>query len=393
MISVCLYFQVHQPFRLSRDFNFFRVGHGGDYFDDELNRSLVKRAAENCYLPANKILLDEIKRLKGQFRVSFSISGTALELFELYAPEVIESFKELVDTGCVEMISETYHHSLASLYDKDEFLQQILLHKQKLCELFGTKPKTFRNTELIYNNKLARVIEKAGYKAILAEGAKQVLGWRTPDYVYRPAGAENIKLLLRNSKLSNDLAFRFTHKTWDGGRLSPEVYAEAINECGADGEVVNIFLDYETFGEHYPCETGIMKFLKDFPGAVLSNSHIYFQTPAEIAETFHPMARMDIPNTVSWADAERDLTAWIGNPMQDAALEELYAMKASIKAQINDAGDIWRRLQTSDNFYHMCTKWLSDEEIHRHFSPFKSPHDAFVIFCNILSDFKMVKCK
>ncbi len=389
MISVCLYFQIHQPFRLRRDYNFFQIGRKRDYFDDDLNREVVQRTAQECYLPANQIILDLIRKYRGRFRVCYSISGTALDQFEAYAPEVIESFRELVRTNCVEFLNETYYHSLAFQRNRDEFEYQVKLHRDRIKHFFGYTPKCFRNTELIYNNKLAHAIEDMGYQAILTEGANQILGWRTPNFVYQPSGCEKLKLLLRNYRLSDDLSFRFSSKHYKHWPITPRKYTDWIADITKNGEVVNIFLDYETFGEHHKADTGIFQFLQEFPAEVLSRSNIYFQTPCEIAETFEPMSRIDVPFYVSWADVERDLTAWVGNPMQDSALENLYKMREKVLAKGDDELALaWRRLQTSDHFYYMCTKWFSDGDVHRYFNPFASPHDAYLVYCNVLNDMR-----
>ncbi len=390
MISVCLYFQVHQPYRLSRDYDFFHIGRDHTYEDESLNRHIIREVANQCYLPANEILLDRLKHHDGRFRVGFSISGTAIEQFRMYAPEVISSFRKLVDTGCVEMLNETYYHSLAFLFDRDEFRHQVLAHRKLVEELFGRTPTCFRNTEMIYNDDLAKLIgEWDEHRVILSEGANQILGWRTPNYVYRPAGAANVKLLLKNYRLSDDLAFRFSDPGWDEYPLTPRRYAEMIRDAAGTGDLVNLFMDYETFGEHHPAESGILEFLHGMPDAVLALPDSCFQTPSECAAALQPMADISVPFPISWADVERDLTAWIGNPMQDSALEDLYALRQPIlDADDKDLLLSWRRLQTSDHFYYMCTKWFSDGDVHRYFNPFASPHDAYVVYANILNDIR-----
>ncbi len=389
MISVCLYFQVHQPFRLSRDYNFFKLGQDHRYVDADLNRSIIRNVADNCYLPANEILLNAIQKHDGRFRVGFSITGTALEQFRMYAPEVIRSFQRLVKTGCVELINETYYHSLAFLYSREEFRRQVRAHQDLLKELFDYTPTCFRNTELIYSNDLAAEVAELGHKVVLAEGANQILGWRTPNFVYEPVNTDNVKLLLKNYRLSDDLAFRFTNKHWSGYPLTPVKYANSINALAGDSDVVSLFMDYETFGEHHPAESGIMEFLGEMPDAVLQLPDSCFQTPSEVAGALVPTAKIDVPFYISWADVERDLTAWTGNPLQDSALEQLYAMQQAVI----DSGDeelllAWRRLQTSDHFYYMCTKWSSDGDVHKYFNPFASPHDAYVVYVNVLNDIR-----
>ena len=385
MTNMCLYFQVHQPFRLKQNYSIFDIGKNNDYFDDEKNKQVMQKIANKCYLPANKILLDLIKKYDGRFKVSFSITGTALEQFELYAPEVLESFKELAYTGCVEFLSETYHHSLAFLYDEEEFAKQVALHQEKIRDLFKARPIVFRNTELIYNNELAFYVEKMGYKAVLAEGADHVLGWKSPNFVYKPKTA-NIKLLLKNYRLSDDIAFRFSNKQWGGYPLTARKYANWI--APITGDSVNLFIDYETFGEHQWQDTGIFNFLKQLPYECFKRN-IGFHTPSDLVNIV-PKDELDINNSISWADIERDLSAWTGNKMQNAALAELYRIKNQVFAT-NDKELIknWRKLTTSDHFYYMCTKWFNDGDVHKYFNPYETPYDCFIAFMNVLEDIKL----
>ena len=385
MTNMCLYFQVHQPFRLKQNYSIFDIGKNNDYFDDEKNKQVMQKIANKCYLPANKILLDLIKKYDGRFKVSFSITGTALEQFELYAPEVLESFKELAYTGCVEFLSETYHHSLAFLYDEEEFAKQVALHQEKIRDLFKARPIVFRNTELIYNNELAFYVEKMGYKAVLAEGADHVLGWKSPNFVYKPKTA-NIKLLLKNYRLSDDIAFRFSNKQWEGYPLTARKYANWI--APITGDSVNLFIDYETFGEHQWQDTGIFNFLKQLPYECFKRN-IGFHTPSDLVNIV-PKDELDINNSISWADIERDLSAWTGNKMQNAALAELYRIKNQVFAT-NDKELIknWRKLTTSDHFYYMCTKWFNDGDVHKYFNPYETPYDCFIAFMNVLEDIKL----
>ena len=385
MTNMCLYFQVHQPFRLKQNYSIFDIGKNNDYFDDEKNKQVMQKIANKCYLPANKILLDLIKKYDGRFKVSFSITGTALEQFELYAPEVLESFKELAYTGCVEFLSETYHHSLAFLYDEEEFAKQVALHQEKIRDLFKARPIVFRNTELIYNNELAFYVEKMGYKAVLAEGADHVLGWKSPNFVYKPKTA-NIRLLLKNYRLSDDIAFRFSNKQWEGYPLTARKYANWM--APINGDSVNIFIDYETFGEHQWQDTGIFNFLKQLPYECFKRN-IGFHTPSDLVNIV-PKDELDINNSISWADIERDLSAWTGNKMQNAALAELYRIKNQVFAT-NDKELIknWRKLTTSDHFYYMCTKWFNDGDVHKYFNPYETPYDCFIAFMNVLEDIKL----
>jgi len=382
MANVCMYFQVHQPYRLKR-YSVFEIGEHKNYFDQEKNRAVLNKVAQKCYLPANAVLLDLIKKHKGRFKVAFSLSGVALEQFEEYAPEVIASFKALADTGCVEFLAETYYHSLSFLFSKEDFVAQVDKHTKKIESLFGVTPDVFRNTELIYNNELAAFIEGLGYKAILAEGADHILGWRSSNYVYKPHTTKNIKLLLKNYKLSDDVAFRFSQQSWKDFPLSAPKYASWVHE--SPGESVNLFMDYETFGEHQWEDTGIFNFLAHLP-TELFNRDLKFYLPSELAEQ-PAKDTLDIHNFVSWADMERDLSAWRGNQMQENALYELYQLESAIKKTgDSELLDLWRRLQTSDHFYYMCTKYFNDGDVHKYFNPYESPYEAFVAFMNVLND-------
>lgn len=389
MPSICFYLHVHQPWRL-RNFSIFDIGKNVDYFDQDSNQKYFERIARKSYLPTNKILLDLIRKTDGKFKVSFSITGVALEQFEKYAPEVTQSFKHLVETGNVEIISETYYHSLAWLYSKEEFLRQVDLHWQKIKEVFGYEPRVFRNTELMFSNQMAHFIEKMGYKGIMAEGVDRILDWRSPNFIYQPKNTSKIKLLVKNYRLSDDIAFRFSNRDWPGWPLTAEKYARWINQINGNGVVVNLFMDYETFGEHQWQETGIFEFLKEFPLRILSNPDNDFKTPSEVINTYPVMDELDYPTITSWADTERDLTAWLGNKMQQDAIKEIYSLENDITASgdeklIND----WRKLQIADNFYYMCTKWFSDGDVHKYFNHYPSPYDAFINYMNIVKDLKL----
>ena len=386
MVSVCFYFQVHQPFRIRR-YNVFNIGQNHEYFDEEKNRDICKKVAQKCYLPTNKVILDLIHKTNGRFRVSYSISGVALDQFEKYTPEVIESFKHLAKTGHVEFIDETYYHSLSYLYDKEEFKAQVEKHRQRIKELFGVTPTTFRNTELIYNNELAKFIEGLGYEAIIAEGADHILTWRSPNFVYTPTTCNKIKLLLKNYKLSDDIAFRFSNRGWEEWPLSSEKFSKWVSSINGNGEVLNLFMDYETFGEHQWEDTGIFDFLKQMPWEILKHPDNEFLLPREVAKKYHSKGEVDIHNFISWADLERDLSAWLGNKMQQSSMQELYLIGNSIKKS-NDPLLIedWRKLTTSDHFYYMCTKWFSDGDVHKYFNPYDTPYDSYINFMNVLND-------
>ncbi|MBG0775181.1 MAG: polysaccharide deacetylase family protein [Desulfovibrionaceae bacterium] len=391
MIAVCFYFQVHQPMRLDQNYGFFDIGERHTYLDHDANREIVLKVAQKCYLPANRLMLELIERHAGAFRISYSITGTALEQFEEYCPEVLESFRELADTGCVEFIGETYYHSLAYLFSRDEFRRQVDLHSRAMQDLFGQKPTTFRNTELIYDNDLARLVEKMGYRTILTEGADQVLGWRTPNFVYQPAGCIKLKALLKNYRLSDDVAFRFSDTSWPEHPLSVERYASWVHAVAGEGEVVNLFMDYETFGEHQWAETGIFEFMRALPEHILAHPDFCFRTPGEAAANLSPVAELDVPHPISWADLERDVSAWLGNPMQDAAAARVYGLEKDVLATCDDELiSAWRELLTSDHFYYMCTKWFSDGDVHKYFNPYSTPHQAFIVYMNVLNDLTLL---
>jgi len=387
MRSICFYFQVHQPFRL-RNYRFFEIGSSHYYCDDFANKSIVRKVANKCYLPANQILLDLIKEYGCRFKVAFSISGVALEQFEMYAPDVIDSFKRLVDTGCVEILSETYSHSLVSLKNKDDFADQVNAHRDKIKNLFGVTPTAFRNTELIYSDAIGSMVAEMGYKVMLTEGAKHILGWKSPNYMYCNAIHPKLKVLCKNFRLSDDIAFRFSNHDWPDWPVTAEKYVNWLNKIDPKEEMVNLFMDYETFGEHQWAETGIFEFMKALPAQVFAHSDFNFATPSEIAEKYQPVAPIHVPIPISWADEERDLTAWLGNELQDEAFESLYKLSDLVKH--TDDPEIWRDwryLQTSDHFYYMCTKWFSDGDVHKYFNPYSTPYDAFINYMNVLSDF------
>ncbi len=389
MVSVCFYFQIHQPLRL-RNYSVFEIGHHNSYFDERKNEAIIKKVTHKCYLPTNRIILDLINKTKGKFKVAYSMTGIVLEQLEKYSPEVIDSFKALVDTGCVEILDETYYHTLSYLYSKEEFKEQIKLHNKKIKELFNFKPKVFRNTELVYNNEIAAFVEKIGYKGILAEGANHILDWRSPNFVYKPKGSTKIKLLLKNYRLSDDIAFRFSEKSWLEFPLTAPKYATWINAINGNGNVVNLFMDYETFGEHQWEDKGIFEFLQHLPFEILKHKDNDFVTPSEALDRYESVAELDFPYYVSWADIERDLSAWLGNKMQQEAIKEIYLLETAVKLSKNPTlVEEWRKLQTSDHFYYMCTKWFNDGDVHKYFNPYDSPYEAFIAYMNILNDFRI----
>lgn len=383
--TLCLYFQVHQPIRL-RKYHFFDIGKNSDYYDDFANRSITRKVAERSYLPANRRMLELIRKYGKNFKVAFSISGMAIEQFRLYAPEVIDSFRELAATGSVEFLAETYSHSLASVVDETEFRQQVRRHTDLMRELFGVKPVSFRNTELVYSDEIGEMVARMGYTTMLTEGARHILGWKSPDYVYTNSINPKLRLLLKNFRLSDDIAFRFSDRGWDQWPLTADKYASWIG--AADGEIVNLFMDYETLGEHQPAETGIFDFISALPEQVFAMTDFEFLTPAEAAAKHQPVAPLHVPYPISWADEERDLTAWLGNELQNEAFEELYKIRQKVDALKNEniAHD-FDCLQASDHFYYMCTKLFSDGAIHQYFTPYDTPYEAFINYMNVLSDF------
>lgn len=385
--SICIYFQVHQPDRL-RQYRFFDIGNDSHYYDDFANRTIIKRVAERCYLPMNNLLLDMISRYGKKFKVAFSISGTAIEQMEAYVPEVLESFRKLAETGCVEFIAETYSHSLASLFSVPEFEKQVKMHSALITKYFGKKPKCFRNTELIYSDEIGAAVSKMGYTCMLTEGAKHILGWKSPNYVYTNAINPKLKLLLRNFNLSDDIAFRFSDRSWAKWPVDAGKFVSWCMDSIKDGEIINLFMDYETFGEHQNASTGIFDFMRDLPETVLSRTDFEFCTPSQAAKKHQPVAPLNVPFPISWADEERDTTAWLGNELQDEASSKVYSLIDKVTAADNPA--IYKdflRLQESDHFYYMCTKFFSDGAVHNYFNPYDTPYEAFINYMNVLSDF------
>jgi len=386
MAAICLYFQVHQPHRLNK-YSFFDISSGKSYFNEERNKHIFERVAKKCYYPTNNMLKKLIHRHGGAFKVSFSLTGTFIEQCLKYDPKVLDSFKKLFDTGCVDILDETYYHSLAYLISHGEFKEQIKCHRKLIKEHFGYKPVIFRNTEAMYGNEIAKIAEGMGYKGILAEGWHSYLGWRSPNYLYRPKGCKKIKLMMRNYPLSDDVSFRFSTSTWSEFPLTAEKYAAWL--ASNDGQVINLFMDYETFGEHQWPETGIFDFLDHFPREVFKYRNLSFMTLPEAVKKFEPVGEIDVPYLSSWADMDRDLTAWLGNDMQREAFNAIKSIERSVKASSDKSLlDAWRKLQTSDHFYYMCTKWFADGDIHKYFSDYENPYDAFTNFMNILTDMK-----
>ena len=389
MKTVCLYFQVHQPLRL-KTYRFFNMGKDHNYLDVSANRSIMQRVAAECYLPMNNLLLRLIKENEGAFKVTFSISGLAIEQFRSYTPEVLESFRALAQTGCVEFLAETYPHSLSSLISPEEFKREVEDHVELMKNEFGYTPTSFRNTELIYSDQIGEQVAAMGFKAMLAEGARHVLGWKSPNFVYANSLDSKLRVLLRNYKLSDDIAFRFSNQGWGEYPLTAEKYAGWIADENTTGEVINLFMDYETFGEHQKASTGIFDFMKALPGALLATGQVEFATASEAAKKLQPVAVLHCPYAMSWADEERDVTAWLGNDLQNEAFAKLYALAPKVKkAKNKDFEYVWHFMQNSDHFYYMATKWFSDGDVHSYFNPYGSAYEAFINYMNVLSDFEI----
>ena len=426
MASVVFYFQVHQPWRLRR---YSVFDQGPLYFDDQANRDILLKVADKCYRPATQLILDMVKKNHGNFRVSYALSGTVIDQLKQWAPDVLDIFKRLNDTGCCEFLAETSHHSLSFLYSREEFTSQIDGQTQRIQDLFGQRPTVFRNTELTYNNDVAHYINEMRnpdgsrrFKGMLCEGVDRILGFRSPNYVYQPPSTGDgpilradgshkpFALLLKNYQLSDDIAFRFGNQGWSEWPLSTEKFASWVNNINGDGYLCNLFMDYETIGEHQWADTGIFDFIADLPRAIFDtarnangDSENHFITPSEAFEQFDPVGDYDCPTMTSWADTERDLSAWLGNAMQSNALSECFKLEAPVKALVDaarasgDPADIekanhalsdWRMLTTSDHFYYMCTKFFADGDVHKYFNPYDSPYDSYINFMNVLDNLR-----
>jgi alpha-amylase len=389
MPAVCFYFQVHQPYRL-KHYSFFNIGNDHSYEDENLNQEILNKVSDKCYIPANRVILDLIKKHDKKFKVSYSISGVVMEQFEKYRPDVLESFIELSQTGCVEFLSETYYHSLAFIYSRDEFDRQVLKHREMIQKYFNQTPKVFRNTEFIFNNEIADYVQKMGYKAILCEGVDWLLNGRSPHFLYTPPNNTKIKCLLRNYRLSDDIAFRFSNQGWPEYPLTAQKYAQWLHNYSVNSDSINLFMDYETFGEHHWESSGIFEFLKHLPEEILKNKDFEFKTVGEVAESYPAKGIYDVHNPISWADTERDLSAWLKNSMQNEALSKLYELETDIKASKDkQLLEAWSKLQISDLFYYMCTKYWADGLVHKYFSPYNSPYDSYIFFINVLADLEL----
>ena len=389
MKAIVLYLHVHQPYRI-RHYTIYDTGANHNYFDSSFenvysNGRVLQKVAEKSYIPTNRRLL-QLLNDNPEFKLSLSITGTAIEQMEKWSPEALQSFRDLCDTGRVEILAETYHHSLAFFYSQVEFESQVNMHRAKIQEVFGQAPKVFRNTELSYNNDLAIWADRAGFKGILTEGWDKILGWRSPNYVYKPVGTSNIKLLMKNYKLSDDIAFRFGDHNWSEWPLTADKFSHWLSE-NSHAEIFNLFMDYETFGEHQWDESGIFGFLEHLPAEWLKNQDHTFLTVSGAIDSYDSVDQIDVPETITWADTERDLSAWLGNDMQTSSIRYLYELQDKIiDSQDFDLINDWRRLQTSDHFYYMCTKWFNDGDIHSYFSPYQTPYEGYINFMNVYRD-------
>lgn len=393
MRAICLYLHIHQPWRYRR-YSIFDVAHNHnywyekDYYDKQNNERIFRKVAEKSYHPMLDLLERNLKRYP-EFKVSLSITGTWIEQAQEWDPSLISQISRMITTGQVEIVGETYYHSLSFFYDKAEFQNQVKKHSDIIARLFGTRPRVFRNTEFAYNDELGKWADEIGYRAVLAEGWDKVLGWRSPNHVYKVAGGTQTKLLLKNYRLSDDIAFRFSDRNWKEWPLTAEKFQNWLNMDALRGNLINLFMDFETFGENIWEDTGIFDFMEQLIYMWLKEYDNKFVTVSEAAELEQPVDEISMPQTVTWADTERDLTAWTGNEMQQEAMQDLYAMKNRVIATGNaDLMEDWRRLTTSDHAYYMCTKYWNDGDVHAYFSPFDSPFDAFMYYMNVIRDFE-----
>ena len=388
MPALCLCFTIHEPYQLRR-YTVFDMGQSSVYEDDDRNCEAVLRASRLCYLPACEMLLKLVRRFEGAFVVSLCVSGTALDLFEQYAPEVTESLCALAATGCVEFVAETSAHSLAFLYSREEFDRQVKAQSARLKKLVGKKPTAFMHTECVFNNDLAAALQQLGFKTALAQGTDHVLGWRSPNWVYRPVSAPKMQLLLRNAALSDDLSLRFGDRTWSGWPLTADKYASWLHSLADTADIINIYNDIHIFGLRHAPDTGILDFMAALPAALLADSRFSFVTPSSLPAKLKPAGEVDVPQFMSWEDNGNDLTSWLGNDMQKDAIHALYGLAARVRA----CGDKmllhdYARLQTADHFRYMSTRWFSGPRNDRP-NPFDSPYDAYITYMNVLADFEL----
>lgn len=393
MSQICWYFQIHQPWRL-RPYSLFEISQQHDYFAtpaslDFANQRVLEKVADKSYRPMLRLLADLLKQ-EPTFRFTLSLSGVSLEQVAAFAPDVLDLLQTVVDTGRVEILGETYYHSLAGLYDPVEFTSQVKQHSQLMDELFSVQPQVFRNTELVYTDRLAQQAQQLGFQAMLAEGADHVLHGRSPTRLYHPPHDSHFPLLLKHYQLSDDVAFRFSERSWVDWPLTAEKYAHWLTAPFATDELINLFMDFETFGEHQWAEAGIFDFFRQLIPLLAQHSETQFVTPSQVITSQVPQDIFSSEQPVSWADVDRDLTAWVGNPLQQDIIRQIYELGPHILASQDEALiEDWRRLQTSDHYYYMCTKWAADGDVHAYFSPYGSPYDAYVNMNNVLGDLKI----
>lgn len=387
MPSICFYFKIHQPFRL-KNYTVFDIGEDSYYFDDERNKMYLDRIVKKCYIPTLNLIYELIKETDFRFKASFGLTGILIEQFKMWHPEVLDLFKKVASTGCIEFTGETYYHSLSSIFSIKEFIEQIKLHKLTIEKEFKQTPKIFSNTELIYFDELENILPELGFEGIITEGVDWILSWRSSNFIYEsPKG--KLKIFLRNYKLSDDISFRFSSRDWEGWPLTADKFASWVAQFRGNGEVINLFMDFETFGEHQWPETGIFEFLANLPFEILKYKDLEFSTLSEALKKYPVRGVYSSSYPITWADTERDLTAWLGNEMQRDSAYRLYQLENKIKSKNEKFLDIWRKLQTADHFYYMCTKWFADGDVHKYFNPYESPYIAYLNFRNVLEDLNL----
>ena len=389
MQKICFHFQISQPFRL-RTYRFFDINVHHDYFDEFQNSYLVNRLSERCYLPANRLMLDLIRRFPNKIAVSYSIAGSSIKLFQKYCPEVIKSFKELLQTGCVEITGNTFTHSLASLYNKSTFIEQVHLQEKLLWDVFGCKPKTFCNTEMIYSDEIGEWLYEMGYETVLTEGAKHILAWKNPGYLYCNPFQTDLKLLLRNYGLCDDITLRFNDHSWDQYPLTAEKYLHFLQSIPKEVPHINFIFDYETIGEYYTADTGIFNFFDSLFSKFAESSDYQMITPDQLSKTEERPTTLNIPWAISCAGEEKDTVEWIGNELQQEAFEQLFKLENLYLGSSNEQARLnWLRLQAADHFNFMNEKWLQKQSVKRNFDVYPSPYQAFINYMNVLNDVKI----
>jgi alpha-amylase len=387
MRSVCFIFQVHQPYRY-RKYRFFDIGKDDYYYDDYANETILRKIADKSYLPANKVMLEQIKKHKGKFKITFSMSGIVLDQFKMYCPDVLSSFQELAATGQVEFLAETYPNSMVSLVDEKMFSEQIKVHHDLIQNTFGLKPKVLKNSELIYSDEIGEMAYRMGFDGMITEGAKHILGWKSPNFLYCNTLNPRLKLLMRHFRFSDDISFRFSNSSWSEYPLTADKFAGWVKNLPKEEEIINVFINYETFGQMQPKSSGIFEFFRYLPEKMLKPGGLEFATPSEVIRKHQPVSAIHVPHAISWADEERDLSAWLGNELQKEAFDKLYKLKDRMKLCKDERmWKDWNYLQSIDHFYYMCTKFFSDGEVHKSFNPYGNPYEAFINYMNVMTDF------